>query len=128
MYTSDGRTEHTTILIVEDDLDIGAVLVDLLTEETPYQIIHVENAAQALDVAQHTRPSLGLLDYRLPGNMNGVELAERLRAMDGCAAIPLILMSACLPVQDLARRKLIGLKKPFELDHLLQMLEEVMHP
>jgi len=128
MHTSDERTKHPTILIVEDDLDIGAVLVDLLTQETPYRVIHVVNAAQALDVAEHTHPSVGLLDYRLPGGMNGVELAERLRAIDGCAAIPLILMSAYLPAQDLKQRKLIGLKKPFELDHLLQTLEEVIHP
>lgn len=40
------------------------------------------------------------------------------------AAIPTILISAHLPIQEIIKRKIIGFKKPFDLQKLLDAIQE----
>ena len=68
----------STILIVEDDADIGKFLQQLIEEETPYNSAILANGLQALEKAPQIHPCLLLLDYRLPG-INGIELYDRLQ-------------------------------------------------
>ncbi len=72
------RPRGNTILIVEDDMDIGFFLQQLIEEETPYKTVVMANGLQALENASHVHPCLLLLDYRLPG-LNGIELYDRLQ-------------------------------------------------
>ncbi len=70
-------------------------------------------------------PQLFLLDYCLPG-MNGLELVERLRRMQGYEQTPILLMSAALPQGNIAKQHLRCLQKPFDLDKLLQLVGELL--
>jgi CheY-like chemotaxis protein len=71
-----------TIIIVEDDTEISTVLVQVLKQETPYTVLHVTDAAQALQVVHSHKPKLFILNYQLP-DLNGLELADRLRSIEG---------------------------------------------
>ena len=93
-----------TILIVEDDADIGTFLQQLIEEETPYHTAVITNGLQALEKAPQIHPCLLLLDYRLPG-INGVELYDRLQQEEKTSGVPAIMMSATLPVAELQRRR-----------------------
>jgi len=115
-----------TILVVEDDADIAAFLSLAIAEETPYHPLIVPDGSEALRVMQHIKPNLVMIDYRLP-HMNGIELYDLLQETPGHEALPTINLSASLEKheQELRERHLLGLKKPFELDELLQTIEQV---
>lgn len=118
---------HTekTVLIVEDDEGIGSVLAEFISQETPYHALLVTGGIDALQEVKARRPDLLLLDYRLPG-MNGIELYDHIQRMEGREGIPVILISATLPYQEIAQRHLVGMKKPLDLDDLLQTIEHLI--
>ena len=107
-----------TILVVEDDDCIGSLLVEALSQETPYQAVLVTDGLQALKVVQPMKPCLFITDYRLP-YMDGIELYDRLRSSEALADTPAIIMSAYMPEDEVKKRQLVSLDKPFELDELL---------
>src|SRR5207248_10779830 len=84
-----------TILVVEDDADIGDFLRQTIDKETPYQTIVVPDGFGALERAQQLQPCLLLLDYRLPG-INGLEVYDRLQEREEMRGVPAIMMRATL--------------------------------
>jgi CheY-like chemotaxis protein len=119
------RTTLKTILVVEDDTDVGDFLVQAIRLESHYQAKLVSDGFQALKTVRSLKPNLFLLDYQLP-SMNGIELYDRLHAIKELADIPAIVFSANLPLQKARDRKLACLKKPVELDELLHTIEELL--
>jgi CheY-like chemotaxis protein len=113
------------ILIVEDDPDVGALLLTALQQETPYDPLLVPDGEAALRLITTHKPHLVILDYRLPG-MNGLDLADRIRTMNGLEQVPLLLVSANLPKKELAQHHLPGLAKPFELETLLTAVRHLL--
>jgi DNA-binding response OmpR family regulator len=115
-----------TILIVEDDAGVGAFLVQAFAQETSYRAVLVADGLQALNVVHLLKPSLFILDYQLPF-LNGIELYDRLHAMKELERTPAIIMSANLPAGEVKKRHLINLRKPFELDDLLNTVEKTLN-
>ena len=113
------------ILVIEDDDSIGTFLVEALSQETPYKAMLVTDGFQALQLVRIVKPSLVITDYRLP-NMNGLELYDMLKSMHPLKDTPTIIMSAHLPMQEVRKRNLVGLNKPFELDDLLNTVERLL--
>jgi CheY-like chemotaxis protein len=119
------RDEHHSanlILVIEDDENIGEIIVQTVQSETSYQAVCVPDSSQALELVQDLKPQLFLIDYRLPG-MNGLELYDHLHSKKEFQTTPAVLMSANAPAQELRKRDLYYLKKPFELDELLQVID-----
>ena len=114
-----------TILIVEDDPDIGKFLQRLIEEETPYNTAVITNGLQALEKAPQIHPCLLLLDYRLPG-LNGVELYDRLQQKEETSGVPAIMMSATLPVAELQRRGIHQLRKPKDIGGVIRMITHAL--
>jgi CheY-like chemotaxis protein len=124
-FADKGRDSLHTVMIVEDDVHIGAFLLEAITEETPYHALLVANGAEALDTLQHLRPGLLILDYHLPG-IDGLELYDRIHAMPEMEHVPAIMMSARLPHHELERRTIVGIHKPFDLDDFLQTIKNLL--
>src|SRR6266487_744387 len=89
-----------TILVVEDDADIGDFIVQVLTQETPHHPILVADGKQALEITRKLIPDLFIIDYLLP-HMNGIEHYDILQSRKELAAIPTIIISAHLPRQEI---------------------------
>lgn len=70
------QAPNQVVLIVEDEPHILALLSDYLTEEG-YHVLAAESATRAFEILA-TKPHLDLLisDFRLPGNVSGVMIAE----------------------------------------------------
>src|SRR4051812_2236435 len=79
-----------TILIVEDDPGIAELEKDRL-EEAGYAIRVATTADEALEEVRRRDVDLILLDYRLPGNVDGLEFHARVRAAG--FDIPVILVT-----------------------------------
>lgn len=86
------------ILIVDDDLDTLR-LVGLLLERQGYQILVADNGSQALDKALSESPDIILLDVMMP-DIDGFEVARRLRSNENTADIPIIFFTAKTQVDD----------------------------
>ena len=114
-----------TILVVEDDDDIGDFITLAITGETSYLAILVKDAFQALRRIRTKKPDLIILDYRLPG-MNGIQLYEHLRAHKELADIPVILISADVPENEVRKYHLTLVRKPFDLDQLLNTIDRMI--
>lgn len=71
------------------------------------------------------KPSLFILDYQLP-RMNGIELYDKLHAIETLANVPAIMMSAGLPDKELEKRKILGMNKPIDLDDFLQTIDQFL--
>jgi CheY-like chemotaxis protein len=121
------KQQTKTILIVEDDIEIGYFLAQALKEEPRYQVIFATDGFQALKMVESLVPNLVLLDYLLP-RVNGLEVAEQLRAseMEALREVPIILMSANLPGCVSLRKDIITLHKPFDLDGLLGRIKRIL--
>jgi CheY-like chemotaxis protein len=113
-----------TILVVEDDVAIGEMIVQAVLLETPYEALHVPDGFQALQVVKSLKPSLFLLDYNLP-HMNGIELYDQLHAMEELKDVPAILYTAQPSAKiDAKEREILWIGKPFDLAQMLQAIED----
>ena len=123
----EARATTNTILLVEDDPNIGSFLVEAIGQETPYRAIVANDSNAALKLVRHFTPCLFILDYGLPG-MNGIELYDRLSINQELAPIRAILITANrqLPQEQIKQRQLITFMKPFELDALLAAIETLL--
>lgn len=120
-------TEDKVILIVDDDRDIGEILQKIILEQTNYRVVWIAESELTLDAAPYLKPSLILLDYMLPGMM-GLELYDRLQERENMRGVPTVLISAgaSLPLDQLRERGMHLLRKPFEMDELLDILAELL--
>ena len=82
----------STILIVEDDPDIAALIARYL-EKAGHQTLRAASGADGLGRARAARPDLVVLDLMLPG-MNGLSVCEALRGDPELASVPVIMVTA----------------------------------
>ena len=127
LLAGESQEPTKTILLVEDDPNISAFLVEAIAQETPYRAIVASDSHAALKLVRHFTPCLFILDYGLPG-MNGIELYDRLHLNHELAPIPAILITANshIPQQQIRQRQLITFMKPFELDSFLDTIETLL--
>jgi two-component system, cell cycle response regulator DivK len=86
------------ILIVEDDDASRKLVRDLLTIKG-YRIVEAETGEEGVRLAQVHRPSLVLMDIRLPG-IDGIQALRRLRADVATQRIPVMAMTASVMAND----------------------------
>jgi CheY-like chemotaxis protein len=117
--------EMKLILIVEDNASIGEMFVQIISEETSHQALLVPDGAHALEIVKEHRPDLIILDYHLP-RITGLELYDRLHAIEELKDVPTILTTAGVLQYDILPRHLIGISKPVDLNKLLNLIEELL--
>ncbi len=76
-------------------------------------------------MVKEVTPDLIILDYHLP-TMNGIELYDRLHAINGLEHVPTIMTSAGVLEHDLQGRHIVGMSKPLGLNKLLDMVTELI--
>ena len=113
-----------TILVVDDELGSAEVL-SLILEEEGYRAFNAVNGQLALIQARDVVPDLVIVDYMMP-LMNGAEFTRALRA-DPQFANTRIILNSGLPEATIADQ-FDGydafLRKPFEVERLLELVEQ----
>ena len=119
-----GRLGQRSILVVEDDDDTRAVLRFMLEAEGAL----VETAGcgvEGVSAAQRGRPAVVLCDIGLP-DIDGMEVARRLRASDALTGTRLIALTGYGQAEDVRQAIAAGfdahVTKPVNLDQLMALL------
>ncbi len=84
--------DPTTILVVDDEPDLVELMVYNL-EQSGHTVLSAANGRQALELAKARLPDLIVLDVMMP-ELNGIEVAKRLRAQTETASMPIIMLTA----------------------------------
>jgi DNA-binding response OmpR family regulator len=116
------------ILIVDDEPNIVSMLADELSD-AGYDKQTTDNGRDALEAARHDHPDLMLLDVQMP-QLDGFEVASRLKADPATASIPIIMLSA----MEGRGARVIGLEsgaeeylsKPFDPAELLARIRNLL--
>ena len=110
-------TAAGAVLLVEDNVDVAAGVTAVL-ETFGCEVRHSATADQAFDVlSAGERFELVLSDIQMPGKLNGIDLAERVRS--AWPSQKIALMTGYADELDRARRLGIAiLAKPFNIDEL----------
>ena len=70
----------TTIVIVDDNAQVRALMREITAQEPDFQVVgEAEDGAEAIRLAQALRPDLILLDLVMP-RINGLEALRRIKA------------------------------------------------
>lgn len=85
------RIHNGHVLVVDDDDFQRQVLSSILTSEH-YSISFATSGEGALEVIQHKRPDLILMDILMPG-MNGIEATRQIKTDPVMASVPIIIIS-----------------------------------
>ncbi|MDE2369632.1 MAG: response regulator [Burkholderiales bacterium] len=116
-----------TILVVDDELGIRALLSEILADEG-HTVELAENAAQARLVRESLRPDLVLLDIWMP-DVDGVTLLKEWSAA-GQLSMPVIMMSGHGTIDTAVEATKYGasafLEKPITLQKLLRAVEQAL--
>jgi DNA-binding NtrC family response regulator len=116
-----------TILVVDDELGIRALLSEILADEG-HTVELAENAAQARQVRESLRPDLVLLDIWMP-DVDGVTLLKEWSA-GGQLSMPVIMMSGHGTIDTAVEATKYGasafLEKPITLQKLLRAVEQAL--
>jgi DNA-binding response OmpR family regulator len=116
------------ILIADDDPDILA-LISFRLERAGYEIVRAANGEEAVQVALDRRPDLAVLDVMMP-RVDGYEATRRLRQHRETSRMPIILLTARVQEEDIARGFDAGaddyVKKPFSPQELGARVQAVL--
>jgi DNA-binding NtrC family response regulator len=114
-----------TILVVDDELGIRALLSEILSDEG-HNVELAENAAQARAFRETRRPDLVLLDIWMP-DVDGITLLKEWSA-SAQLTMPVIMMSGHGTVDTAVEATKFGamafLEKPITLQKLLRAVEQ----
>jgi len=116
-----------TILVVDDELGIRALLSEILTDEG-HTVELAENAAQARQVREAFRPDLVLLDIWMP-DVDGVTLLKEWSSAS-LLTMPVIMMSGHGTIDTAVEATKYGatafLEKPITLQKLLRAVDAAL--
>jgi PAS domain S-box-containing protein len=115
------------VLVVEDSADARFALRSLL-ERWGHQVEEAADGAGGLEAAGRSRPDAILIDLGLPG-MDGVEMAEAIRAAPGAGRARLVALTGHGRAEDRRRAEDAGfdayLLKPANPEELRRILDSI---
>ena len=118
----------STILLVEDDPDIRELVAYKLTRGG-FEVIEAADGLAALQAARSRRPDAVVLDMGLP-RLSGIEVCRELRAAPATVAVPIIMLTGAVRLQELEQAYAAGasdyLVKPFSPRELQRRVEAAL--
>jgi len=86
----EGAREPGTILVVDDEAELRALLRDCLSD---HDIVEASDGVEGLECFLRHQPDLVLSDIGMP-NLDGVGLCKRIRSLPGGDAVPFLFLTA----------------------------------
>jgi CheY-like chemotaxis protein len=122
--------ENKKILVVDDDIDVVAVIETLLENEG-YEVISAHNKVDGVKKAKEEKPALAILDVMMTTHFEGFELAKELFDSPETKAIPR-LMQTSIDVLETAAPTLLewlaNSEKVLNIKNLKYCLSRIKRP
>ena len=126
---SASSTGSRRTVLIADDEDIVRELVRVTIGGDDFNVIEATDGDEAWSLIQEHKPSLVLLDVRMPGR-TGLEVLSAIRSDINLADTKVIMLSASALASDMAAGLGAGanfyLTKPFSPRDLLSQLDEAL--
>jgi chemosensory pili system protein ChpA (sensor histidine kinase/response regulator) len=120
--------ENQIVLVVDDSPDTLGLLNEAL-ELAGLSVLIALEGKQAITIAQKITPDIILLDAIMP-NMDGFEVASRVRASGALKNIPIIMITSRTGDKHRQRAMELGVNeymgKPYQEDHLLATIDQML--
>jgi DNA-binding response OmpR family regulator len=121
-------TGRPLVLVADDDADIRA-LVTFRLERAGYDVLEASDGEEALRLAREQTPDLAVLDVMMP-KLTGEEVTRRIRGEEATQRMPVILLTARVQEDDVARGFEAGaddyIKKPFSPQELRARVQAIL--
>ena len=117
------------ILSIEDDPEMRG-LIQLIFERHGHRVVGAPRGDFGLEFIDTLNPDVILLDLMLP-DINGWDIYRQLKADEELSTIPVIIVSARNQEIDAKTGLFVQgkdrfVQKPFDIDHLLNTVQEVL--
>jgi DNA-binding NtrC family response regulator len=122
---SEASERPLVVVIAEDEVLLRTIAVDVL-EEAGFRTFEAENARAALDICKSCPEAIDVLftDIRMPGPMDGLELAHRVR--ERWPWIVIIIASGNIFVgRDQLPEGARFLPKPYDMHRILDIIRQM---
>ena len=119
----------TIILVVEDRPDIRK-LICMTMNYDEFEVHEADSGQNALRMMEALRPDLVLLDVMMPGELDGYQVCERIRANPKFSRTPVVMLTARAQESDREEGRRNGctayLTKPFSPLLLIETVESIL--
>ncbi len=128
----DADRGNARVLVVDDDVDITDAIRQCLVEEAGYEVAVAYDGLEALEQCLTWHPHCIVTDVIMPW-MNGYQVMRCLAARSHHMIPAFVIMSALTQLETpvsrsyLEDRVVTYVDKPFQIDHLLTTIEQVLH-
>ena len=124
-----GSSASRRTLLIADDEESVRLLVKVTIGSDEFNVLEATDGDEAWSLIQEHKPSLVLLDVRMPGR-TGLEILRAIRSDIGLAGTKVIILTASALPTDMAAGLTSGadfyLTKPFSPRDLLARLDEAL--
>ena len=110
------------VLLVEDEAALRSIIVDELID-AGFEVLEAGDGEEALARFHDQEPDLLLTDIRLPGALDGWDIAEKLRARK--ADLPVIYMSGFSPVRPRQVPHSHFIRTPYRPSQIIDLVQSL---
>lgn len=118
--------EKQTLLIV-DDHDELRELLKMTLEYSDFELLEARDGRQALELVEQHQPDALILDIMMPGELDGIDVCQSIKANAETAHIKVVLLSAKGQKDDIRAGRDVGADayfvKPFSPMSLLECIQ-----
>lgn len=119
---------NKVILVIEDQPEIRK-LVCMTMDYDGFEVHEADNGDSGLRMIKALKPGVVLLDVMMPGQLDGYQVCQRVRADAEIAATPIVLLTARGQQADIEMGERVGcnayLTKPFSPLQLIETVERL---
>ena len=119
----------TARVLVVDDIFPNVKLLEAKLRAEYYDVVTALSGPEALKKIVEESPDVVLLDVMMPGQLDGIQVCERIRADPEIAHIPVVMLTARSQQTDLEAGRRAGcnayLTKPFSPLQLIETVERL---
>jgi CheY-like chemotaxis protein len=117
-----GESHNPVILLVEDDVLVRFTTADIL-REAGFDVLEAVDSSEALALLTTGHPlDLVLTDIRMPGHMDGVQLASVIK--NTRPNLPVALLSSHL--ESAEHQADVFISKPYQPDRLVEVVKRLI--
>lgn len=117
-----------TILIADDEPNI-LISLEYLMKREGYHVLLAHDGQEALDLIEHERPQLVLLDVMMP-RKNGFEVCQAVRSNEALRDVCIVMLTAKGRDTDVAKGLALGanayMTKPFSTRELVDKVRDML--